>query len=299
MSSDSEFLYPGESSGSESLKVVRLARRVREMRIKTPQAHAAVVGLLSTRILMFTTEEMEKERGRMKDILWSARMKLMQCGLGEDGVRVYVPYKCAPIEQPGIVVLYALDMAPPRTGPYMWDRQPRIQTAVGPELEASLNMEYDAKARDADEKREDVKSYLTCQIEVALWDAKTNTRQVQLMPGAKLTLKVGANSIEEVTAEIEALKLKLRALKIVDKITWGTISKVEISLKGEAGLEFKRQVDGTAERLLKEWQAKMKLSLAADLRIPGTSIKLPIEITPYVDAAGKTGVEFQIKILDW
>jgi hypothetical protein len=299
MSSDTEFLYPGESSGSESLKVVRLARRVREMRIKEPRAHVAVVGLLSSKILFYTTDEMENVRGAMKDMLWSARMKLFGCGLGEDAVRVYVPYKCVPIESPGQVVLYALNFAPRPAAPYMWDRQPKIQAAVRPELEASFNMEYDTKAREEDEKHNPT-SYLTCQVEVAIWDAKTNVRRIQAMPGAKLSLKVGANSVEEVTGELTALKLRLRDLKLGDKIMWGSVSKVEIAFKGEAGVEFVRHIDkDRVEGLFRKWQAKMKITLAVDLQIPGTNIKLPIEISPYIDNEGKAGVQFQLKILDW
>lgn len=301
MANDTEFLYPGESTGSEDLKIVRIARYVRELRFKTPQAHIAVVGLLSTKILMFTTPAMEKERGIVKDTLWRVRTKLLQCQLMEDAVRVYVPYKCVPIERPGQVVLYALNWAPRPAAPYMWDRQPKVQTAVGPEVEASLNMAYDLKAHEEDEKnKEKLDSLVTCEIEVAIWDAKTNTRQIQYMPDAKVTLKVGPTGIEEFGTELTAVKLKLKALNLAEKFKFGTINKVEVSLKGEAGFEFKRDFEkDRVGRLFAEWQAKVKVSLSFELQIPKTSLKLPIEVTPYIDQEGRPGIEFKLKILDF
>jgi hypothetical protein len=301
MASDTELLYPGESTASEDLKIVRIARYLRELRIKTPQAHIQVGGLLSTKILLLTTEAMEKERGVVKDMLWRVRTKLLQSQLTEDAIRVYVPFSCVPIERPGQVVLRAVNAAPRPARPYMWDRQPNIQTAVGPEVEASLNMAYDLKGHEEDEKnKEKLDSLVTCQIEVAIWDAKTNNRQIQYMPDAKVTLSVGPTGIEEVGAELTAVKLKLKALNLADKFKWGLINKVEVSLKGEAGLEFKRDFEkDRVGRLFSEWQAKVKASLSFELQIPKTSLKLPIEITPYLDQEGKPGVQFQIKILDF
>ena len=299
MSNDTEFLYSGESAGSEDMKIVRMARRVREMRIRTPQAHCAVVGLLSNKLLMGPKEDMEKDRGAIKDTLGRVRLKLIQCGLGEDGIRVYVPYKCVPIERPGQVVLYAIDAAPRPAAPYMWDRQPPIQAAPQAELEASLNMEFDVKAYEAEKEKKGDDSLITCQVEVAIWDAKTNTRMVQHLPEAKVSLKVGPGGIEEVSGELTALKVKIKALNLADKFKWGFINKVEVSFKGEVGLEFKSQGKDQMNRLFTEWQAKTKVSLSFDLQIPKTSLKLPIEISPYIDQAGSVGVGVQIKILDF
>lgn len=55
----------------------------------------------------------------------------------------------------------------------------------------------------------------------------------------------------------------------------------------------------TAERLFQEWKGKLKGALSFELKIPGTSIKLPIEVAGYVDSAGKPGVGFQFTILEF
>ncbi len=299
---DTEFLTPGESYGSENLKIVRIVRRLREMRIQEPKAHLAIVGLLSTKILTFTTTQMEKERFVVKEILYRARTRALELlGENDKGVIAYVPYKCVPIERPGQVVLYALPWAPRPAGPYMWDQQPKIQTPLAPDAEASLSMVYDHKAHEQDEKnKEKLDNLVWCEVEVAIWDSKTNIRKIQFLPDAKVSLTISAVGIEEVAGELTALKIKLKALNLAEKFKWGFINKVEVSIKGEAGLEFKRGFDrGKFTRLFSEWQAKFKASLSFELKIPKTSIKLPIEITPYIDQAGAPGVEFQVKILDF
>ena len=92
----------------------------------------------------------------------------------------------------------------------------------------------------------------------------------------------------------------MRALSSADALKWGLINKDEVSLKGEAGLEFKRDFEkDRLGRLFSEWQAKVKASLSFELQIPKTSLKLPIEVTPYLDQEGKPGVQFQITITDF
>jgi hypothetical protein len=299
--SDTEYLYPGESPGAEGLKITRIARYVREMRFKNPQAHIAVRGLLSTKILMFTTPAMEKERFTVKDMVWRAANKLSQCQLTDDAVRAYVPYQCVPIVRPGMVALFARKEAPPRAGPYMWDHQPKVQTAVNPEVEASFNMVYDYKAHEEDEKNiEKLKSMVVCEIEVAIWDSKTRNRRILFLPEAKATLKVGPAGIEEVGTELTALMVRVKG-EIKGKYNkFDVFENVVVSIKGEAGFEFKREFEGNRLRnMFGVWQAEAKLSLAGILQIPYTSLKLPIEVEPYVDHEGHAGVEFKVKILDW
>jgi len=303
MSNDIEILYPEDATGgpdrnstfAEDLKIVRIARLVREMRIRS-DAHVAVIGLLSTSILMQSTDEMEKDRSLIKETLWRARQKLLQSQLDEGGIRVYVPFQCAPIIRPGQVMLFARNSAPAPAKPYLWG-QPRIQPAVAPEIEASINMVYDLHAREEDKKKEEERTrLLECQVEIKLWDTKGNAR-VMLLPDGKVTLTFGPNGVEEVSGEATALSVRLGALDLEKKINSGEYVRVEIAIKGEGTINIEK---GKAERLLAEWEAKLKLSLTTQLRIPKTTIVLPpIEVTPYVNNEGKPGIQFQITVYKW
>lgn len=301
---DIEILYPQDSTGgpegnspfAEDLKIVRIARLVREMRIRS-DAHVAVVGLLSTSILMQSMDEMERDRRTIKEILWRTRQKLMQCGLGEDAFRIYVPFQCVPVIRPGQVMLFARNSKPAPAKPYLWG-QPKIQHAVHPEIEASMNMVYDLKAHEEDEKKDEEQRtrLLQCQVEITVWDIRGNKR-VMGLPGGKVTLTFGPNGVEEITGEVTALSIRLGSLNLDKKIASGEYVKVEIAIKGEGTVNIEK---GKAERQLAEWEAKLKLSLTVQFRIPKTSIVLPpIEVTPYVNHEGKPGIQFQITLYKW
>ena len=287
---DTEMLYPGESADSEFFKCVRIARHLKDMRIGEPRAHIAVVGLLSSKILMQSTEEMERDRGVIKDMLWRARGGLSQCGLGgPDDLRVYVPYKCAPIERPGQVVLFALPTAPRPPAPYMWDRQPRIQVPVHPGVEASLNMVYDLKARQEEDKhKQRAERFVDCQVEVWIVRPGSTIRERFQTPGVKVTLTVGPNGIEEFGTELTALGVRLGTL--------GSIANVHVALKGEGTFSFEKS---TADRLIKQWQSKAMLSLSATIGIPLTKLKLPIEIKAYIDNDRKPGIAVQFQVFQF
>ncbi len=309
MSNDIKVLYPedamggpdGKSSFAEDLKIVDIARQVRAMRFPPPgslaqaESHVAVVGLLSTSILMKTTEEMEKDRRTIKEMLWRVREKLLQSNLSEGDIRVYVPFQCVPIERPGQVVLFARNSAPAPAKPYLWG-QPKIQPKVSPEIEASLNMVYDLKAHDEDEKKEEQRTrILECKVEVKVWEAGLGYGRVVPFPEGKVSLTFGPNGLEEVGAEVTALTVRLA--DFAKNIANTQYAKVEISIKGEGAVKVEK---GKAQRLLADWEAKLKLSLTAQFRIPNTTIMLPpIEVTPYIDHEGKPGIQFQIMLYKW
>ncbi|HJQ55404.1 MAG TPA: hypothetical protein VJ890_00770 [Vineibacter sp.] len=296
MSQTTEVLYPGENYSAEDRKITVIGREVRFMRTQkeSGDAHVAIVGLLGSNLMNLTRAQMERQRRCMKDTLWRARNKLIGIGLEAAAIVVYVPFKLTQ-NRDGIVVLYALETAAPRVAPYMWDHQPRIQAAVTPEIEASLNMVYDAAAREEDEKHEG-EDLIECEVEVTIWDDKHNKKKLSSFSDMKLSPVVGKNGIKEVAAELTLLKAALKAVDLPKKFLFGSIQKVEIGLKGEAALELEHEA---GKVMFEKFQAKLKASLVLELGIPGTKLKLPIEIAPYLDQVGKPGVEFKVKILDF
>src|SRR5262249_25616091 len=123
------------------------------------------------------------------------------------------------------------------------------------------------------------------QIEVTLWDDKGNKK---ILPAMKVTLNVGPNTIEEVGGELTLFRQKLKT-----QMFWGLVTKVQLSVKLSAKLDFDHS---TAQRLVGQWSAQLKSSLEFDLKVPKTSIGVHVEATLGVNQAGKPvpGIQFSV-----
>src|SRR5262245_19266901 len=189
--SDTETLYPVDPglpeeerqkrTEAEHFKIARMARYVRGQRMQagTQDTWVAAVGLLSKKILLHPPEQMERERRSLKHLLWSTRDKLLEYNVYEGAIRVYVPELCTDIDSPGQVVLYALKGPPSPARPYLTD-EPAARSMTVPSIETAMNMIYDAKGHEADEKKdaeekrklEELNRYVECKIEVKVWDTE-------------------------------------------------------------------------------------------------------------------------------
>ena len=87
--------------------------------------------------------------------------------------------------------------------------------------------------------------------------------------------------------------LTLLKKKIADTILGGTIEDINFSMGFNPALNLDRD---KAKNLVTTFSEKFKASLEADLVIPKTSIKIPIELSPSVDIRGKPGFEFKVTI---
>lgn len=291
MSTGMEMLYLGESEGSESLKLVRLARHVRDLMIKNPQAHVSIEGYFGRDAMQLVPAEVEKERFTLEGWQWDKRDKLISLGIPDSNIRVYVPFQVKSDAAGRTIKLTAHDSAPGPAFPRQAGNTPQVQP-FNPLVSASVII--DPKAKQEEESKRASRA-VESQVEVSIWDDKGN-KKIGIIPKSKVTLSVGPNGVEEVAGELTAFKLKLKALNLAEKFKWGTISKVEIAFKVEGSINLDKS---TAERLFTEWKGKLKVALSFELKIPGTSIRLPIEIAPYLDSEGKPGIGVQFTILEF
>lgn len=271
-------LYSGESTGSEDLKLVRLARDFRSMRIRNTHAHISVVGYMSSRLLLLSPDQMDAERSTTEALLLEKRNKLLSLSVPDSAVVVFKPFQLLPIEGRQIV-LETHESGPSPQYPSRPDVTPELQP-YNPAISPSVIIDPRAETEEGSAR---AGRSVETQIEVTVWEANGNRK---LLPKVSATFNIGPNGFEEAGAEVTALKVKLK-----NQLFWGVIQNVQFAVKIGAALSFEKS---TLTRVIGEWSGKLKSSLAADLNIPGTSIKIPVECSLYVDATGKPGGNIQV-----
>lgn len=273
MPGDREMFYDGEADAAENLKLVRIVREVRQMRFRNPRAHISVEGIMSQQVTMLPAETAEKERWTTEAYSWSKREKLIWLGLPEQAIVVYKAYRLLPITGRA-AMLIAHDStpghplptrSPPPFQPYNPASLPTV--TIDPQAMQSAGSDNIVRAVEAE-------------IEVEVWDDKGNRRKVA--PSASVKLKVGPRGFEEVGAELIFLKATLRDLKGPRKSFWGIISKVRVTVKGQASMKLDK-ISG--EKALKGLSAELEASLKADVTV-AKNWKLPVELVLKADADG-------------
>jgi hypothetical protein len=116
-----------------------------------------------------------------------------------------------------------------------------------------------------------VETQLEVDVTYATFDGGKGSIQLQV------TVHIGADGINAIEAQ-NAISEKLK-----DQLAGGAISDLTISAKfgGQVGFE-----KSTANRLLPNFSASLKAALSANLGIPSTSIKIPVELSLSVDPHG-------------
>lgn len=152
----------------------------------------------------------------------------------------------------------------------------------GLEAEGSVVVDPNAKPEKGSSR---VGRSVETQIEVSYEESTGNRR---ILPKFSVTLHVGPNGFEEVEVELTLVRQKLKS-----QILWGTAKNVTFSVSFNPGVNFDKS---TANRVIPDFSAKVKAALSADLGIPGTSIKIPVEASVYADPLGKPGGELKITV---
>jgi hypothetical protein len=92
----------------------------------------------------------------------------------------------------------------------------------------------------------------------------------------------GFKGFKGLEAELTVLSLRLKK-----QAFWGLASDITVSVSFSAELSFE---SSTANRAMAEFAAKVKAAVSVDLKVPGTSFKIPVEISVFVNSEGKPGV---------
>lgn len=281
-------LYSGESGAAENLKLVRVARELRASKITNLQSHISVVGYMSSGVLLLPEETREKERYTIEALMWEKREKLVQLGVPENAILVYVPFQLLPVA--GRAIQIASHDGPPKPAATQLPGSAPEMQPFNPSVSSSIIVDPIVKREESQRTHRTVET----QIEVAIIDDKNNKRIIASK--VSVTMNIGPNGFEEVGAELTFLKIKAKDLKLREKLFWGTVTNVSFSLKIATTLSLDKN---TAQRVIGEWATKFKATLAADLNVPKTSVKIPVEASFYTDTAGAPGVAVQITVFEF
>lgn len=152
----------------------------------------------------------------------------------------------------------------------------------GVKAEASVVVDPNAKPEPGSSR---VGRTVETQIEVS-YEESSGIRRI--LPKVSVTVHIGPNGLEELEAELTVFRQKLKP-----QILWGAVKNLTFSASLNPGVNFDKS---TANRLIPEFAAKVKAVLSADLGIPKTAIKIPVEASVYVDPLGKPGGEVKITV---
>jgi hypothetical protein len=273
-----ETLFPAEIApewaASADFKLVRLARKFRGAAIGKPESHILIMGALSRN--SFVGHKPREAIQRMVDRMLTAREKLISFGVAEDSIIGYLPRRPAPSTGDSIAVT-ARDTAAPQILPGM--------RVVPPSQGRRTSEEDAAKGNVVIDPFSDEGPTIDTEIEITVWDDKNN----KLKQSFEITLKIGAEGVEEVEGELTVIKTRIK-----NQAFFGLIKNVELSVKlsGSVGVDLT-----SAERLLGNWAAELKGSLEFEIHVPSTSIVIKVEGTIGVDTEGNPvpGIQFKFE----
>lgn len=267
-----ETLFPGESLGSSEFKLVRLARQFRAMDL-VKESHITVVGCLAGSHLLRDRKAFEAEIEGMIDHLIDVKFRLIDFGVREQAIRGHLPYQVAPIIQ-NVITVTAQDIAPKPLYPGTGFVSPKAVPGPGePEEGPQAQVVIDPFAKgERDKHRAGRTVELTVELEV--WDAKG----YKLPPSPSITIAVGPNGLEEVSAEITVLKGEIEKKRL-----WGA-SRISITVKAAAKVEFDHS---TPDKLIGKFGTEVSVALEAEFKRRGIRVKVGIQPSIGVDSAGE------------
>ncbi|MCI0335948.1 MAG: hypothetical protein L0226_00080 [Acidobacteria bacterium] len=278
--STSETLYPDDSDASESYKLVRLARTFRAQWADNTGSEINVYGYLTTEAKYNTIKEKD-ERVVMRQRMDYVRNTLNEMGVPKD--KVWVGGVAFSSHRGGQIDLFIRDgksnaILPPYP-PYVSPSSPKQPSPSKDQwLDADTEISIDP-----------VKREIEAEVELSYKEPSGNRK---ILPKASIKFSITSNgSLSEVGAELTLLKQKLAR-----QILWGVAQDVKISVKAVGLIDF---ASSSAERITGELNAKFKAALSANLAIPDTRVKIPVELSLYVDAGGELGLAPQVTIIEF
>ncbi len=115
-----------------------------------------------------------------------------------------------------------------------------------------------------------------------------STGKRKILPKISVTLHIGPNGVEELEADLVLFKQEL-----AKQTLGGAVKNLEVHVSFNPGFSLDKS---TANRLIPDFAAKFKATLAADLGIPRTSISLPVEVSVSVDPLGRPEAEVKFTL---
>ena len=262
-----ETLYPADSGASESAKLLKIARGYKNKAIDLAKVvNVNIYGYISTEAQMNSAIE-KSERAAMQNRMNNVRDSLIQMGVSNDKIwsggvafssnwsgQINVSIKEANLNS---IIL------PPYL-PYVPSNDPQ----------KSPNGKEQWLDADGSVKKDVLKGVIGLEIELSLKEGGI----FRTKPPISVKASVKSDGGIELGAEWTPIEEEIKK-----KAVWGTIQEIKfkISVEGSAEAKFEDK------RIQSELNASIKAALSATLTIPGSSIKLPVEVSIGVGINGE------------
>jgi hypothetical protein len=262
-----ETLYPADSDASESAKLLKIARGYKSRAIDYAKVvNVNIYGYISSEAQMNSTTE-KSERAAMQNRMNRVRDSLIQMGVASD--KVWIGGVAFSSNWGGQITVSIREVnvnsiiLPPYT-PYVPPANPKKSP--------------DAKEQwidaDGSVKKDVPKNVIAIEIEVSLKEGGI----FRTKPPISAKASVKSDGKIELGAEWTPIEEEIKK-----KALWGTVQEVKFKISAEGNVEMKFD----DKKFHSELNAAVKAALSATLVIPGTSIKIPVEVSIGVSSEGK------------
>lgn len=262
-----ETIYQADSGASESAKLSRLARGYKSRAIDLSKiVNINVYGYIRSESQMSSAAE-KSERSAMQTRFNNIKNSLIQMGVPSDkiwiggvafssnwGGQITVSVKETSLNS---IILPPYAPAVPANDPQ------RPSGAKEQWLDA-----------DGSVKKDVIKGVIALEIELSLKEGEI----FRTLPPISAKASVKSDGKIELGAELTVIEEEIKK-----KAFWGAVKEVKFKISIEGGSEFSFE----DRRIQTELNAAVKAALSATFVIPGTSVKLPVEVSIGVDVNGK------------
>jgi hypothetical protein len=262
-----ETIYQVDSDASESAKLLLISRSYNNKSIDYSKVmNINVYGYISSESQMSSVTE-RNERSAMQTRFNNLRNKLIQMGVPSDKIWIGGVAFSSKWSGQITVSLKEVNLNSITLPPYT----PPIPSNDPQNPSGSKEQWIDA---DGSVKKDVLKGEIAIEIELSLKEGGI----FRTKPPISAKASVKDNGTIELGAEWTAIEEEIKK-----KALWGTIQEVKfkISAEGNVGVKFDDR------RINTELNAAVKASLSATLVIPGTKIKIPVEVSIGVGIDGK------------
>jgi hypothetical protein len=262
-----ETIYPVDSGASESAKLLRIARGYNGQAIDNSKIVSInVYGYISSDAQMNSATE-KSERAAMQSRFSNLRTSLIQMGVPSD--KIWIGGVAFSSNWGGQINVSL--------------REVKLNSIILPPYTPSVPSNDPQKPSGAKEqwldadgsvKKDVLKGEIVVEIELSLKEGGI----FRTKPPISVKASVNSSGTIEFGAELAPIEEEIKK-----KALWGTVQEVKfkISVEGNVGVKFDEK------RINTEVNAAVKAALSATLVIPGTKMKIPVEISIGVGIDGK------------
>ena len=262
-----ETIYPADSGASESAKLSRIARGYKTRAIELSKVvNINVYGYISSEAQMNSATE-KSERAAMQTRFNNIRNNLIQMGVPSD--KIWVGGVAFSSNSGGQITVSVKEV---NLNSIILPLYTPAVPANDPQKPSGAKEQWlDA---DGSVKKDVIKGVIAIEIELSLKEGEI----FRTLPPISTKASVKSDGKIELGAEFTAIEEEIKK-----KAFWGAVKEVKFKISIEGGAEFSFD----DRRIQTELNAAVKAALSATFVIPGTSVKIPVEVSIGVDINGK------------